>query len=71
MTDAHTMSEPQTTGVTPDFKALVDAVIAAGYTCQTVLIRLDKQIAASPPGDGRDRLQDFRRQLVERMNSAA
>jgi hypothetical protein len=33
-------SEDNTTEVTPEFKALVDAVIAAGHTCQSGLLRL-------------------------------
>jgi hypothetical protein len=49
-------------------KALVDAVIAAGHTCQSVLSRLDARIAETPPGDGRDNLMAFREQLVEKIN---
>lgn len=62
--------EPATTGnVSPEFKALVDAVIASGHTCQSVLKRLDDRIAKTPPGIGRENLLDFRRQLVEKINA--
>lgn len=61
--------ESTPTDVTPEFKKLVDAVIAAGHTCQTVLARLDERIAKTPPGPGRDNLTDFRHQLVEKINA--
>ena len=56
------------TGITPDFKKLVDAVIAAGHTCQSVLDRLDARLAQTHPGAGRDNLLNFRQQLVEKIN---
>lgn len=65
-----TMSKDQTTEVTPEFKALVDAIIAAGHTCQSVLRRLDERIARTPAGAGRDNLLDFRQQLVEKIANA-
>jgi uncharacterized protein YukE len=58
----------ETTEVTPEFKALVDAVIAAGHTRQSVLSRLKARIAKTPPGSGRDNLVAFRQQLVEKIN---
>lgn len=63
-------SENQTTeDVTPDFKALVDAVVAAGHTRQSVLKRLDARIARTPSGTGRDNLMNFRRLLMEEINA--
>lgn len=59
----------QTTDVTPEFKALVDAIIAAGHTCQSVLVRLDKRIDETAPGPGRDNLVSFRQQLVEKIKN--
>lgn len=50
----------QTAAVSPEFKALADAVIGAGHTCESVLRRLDARIAATPPGTGRDNLTAFR-----------
>lgn len=66
------MSDPisKTTDVTPEFKALVDAIIAAGHTLQSVLRRTDARIAQTPAGDGRDRLVVFREQLAEKVRSA-
>lgn len=58
----------QPTAPSSDVKAMVDAVIAAGYTCQSVLARLDDRLAATPPGPGRDNLLDFRKQLVAKIN---
>jgi hypothetical protein len=52
---------------TPEIKALVDAVIAAGHTCQSVLRRLDARLAGTPPGPGRDNLEAFRHQLIEKI----
>lgn len=62
------MDETKTT-VTPEFVALVDTVIAAGHTCQSVLHRLDERIARTLPGPGRDNLVAFRLQLVEKINA--
>lgn len=56
--------------VTPETKAMVDAIIAAGHTVQSVLRRVDARIAATPPGAGRDNLISFRDQLVEKINNA-
>ena len=55
--------------VTPEFEKLVDAVIAAGHTRQSVLARLDTRIARTAPGPSRDNLLEFRRQLVEKINN--
>jgi hypothetical protein len=59
--------DSQTTPPTPEFKAVVDAVIAAGHTCESVLGRLDARIAATLPGAGRDNLTAFRAQLVAQL----
>lgn len=63
------MPDPMTE-VTPEFKALTDAIIAAGHTCETVLRRLDARIAGTPAGTGRDNLMSFREQLVEKIRGA-
>jgi hypothetical protein len=60
---------PITTDVTPEFKAMVDAIIAAGHTCQSVLRRVDARIAATPPGPGRDNLVSFRKKLIEKIKN--
>lgn len=62
------MQTPQD-NISPDFKKLVDAVIAAGHTCQSVLERLDARIAKTPEGPGRDNLIHFRQQLVDKINA--
>lgn len=64
------MSEDNAYDPTPGWKALVDRVVAAGYTCQSVLVRLDARLARTPLGVGRDNLLAFRQQLVEEINSA-
>lgn len=56
--------------VAPEFKALVDAIIAAGHTCQSVVLRVDARIAKTPPGAARDNLEDFRNQLLEKIRNA-
>jgi len=56
--------------VTPDFIALVNAIIAQGETCQSVLVKLDVRPAKTPAGPGRDRLTDFRHELVAKINAA-
>lgn len=61
------MADEQT--VDPEFVALVDAVIAAGHTCQTILQRVNARIAKTPAGPGRDNLMDFRRQLIEKIKT--
>ena len=63
---------PKTTdemGVTQEFKALMDAIIAAGHTCQSVLRRVDARIAVTPLGVGRDNLVSFREKLIEKIQN--
>jgi hypothetical protein len=55
--------------VSDEFKGLVDAVIAAGHTCQTVLPILEARIKREPPGQGRDNLNNFRKLLKEKMKN--
>ena len=64
------MKQAETTDVPPEFKALVDAVIAAGHTCQSVLSRLDARLAKTPPGTDSDNLVKFRHELVEKIKEA-
>jgi hypothetical protein len=64
-------NQSQTTeDVPPDFVKLVDAILAAGHTCQSVLLHLDERIARTLPGSGRDNLTAFRQKLVEKINGA-
>jgi hypothetical protein len=65
-----TEAQSNTTDLPPEFKATVDAVIAAGHTCQSVLSRLDARLAKTPPGTGRDNLVKFRHELVEKIKDA-
>ena len=55
--------------VSDEFKGLVDAMIAAGYTCQTVLPKLEARIKKTPPGIGRDNLMNFRRLIKEKIKN--
>jgi hypothetical protein len=64
------MKQAETTDVSPEFKATVDAVIATGHTCQSVLLRLDARLAKTPPGSCRDNLVKFRHELVEKIKNA-
>jgi hypothetical protein len=64
------MSQHETTGVTPEFATMADAVIAAGHHGEDlVLVRLNNRIDETPAGPERDNLLDFRRQLVEAINA--
>jgi hypothetical protein len=55
--------------VSPEFKRLVDAAVAAGHTCQSVLLKVNERISATPPGTGRDNLINFRRMLMEKIKT--
>lgn len=59
----------ETAAPSPKVGAMVDAIIAAGHTCQSVLARLDGRLANTPPGPGRDNLLAFRKQLVAKIKS--
>ena len=55
--------------VSDEFKKLVDAVIAYGHTCQTVLPILEARIKREPLGVGRDNLINFRELLKEKIKN--
>ena len=56
---------------TSEFVALVDAIVAAGHTRQSVLRRLNQRIAGTPPGPERDNLIAFRDSFKAALKDSA
>ncbi len=65
----HELIMSDTEEVSEEFKSLVDAVVAAGHTCQSVLVRLEARIKVTPSGVGLDNLKNFRRLLKEKIKN--